>query len=73
MWEETIQEGHKHDGQQPRWDKERRRLHDHLALQAAASSLETSEDAALANLGVLHSDCEAPPSKERHLQSHTHE
>ena len=45
------------------------RQHAHLALQAAASSLETSEDAALANLGVLHSDCEAPPSKERHLQS----
>ena len=21
------------------------------------------------NLGVLHSDCEAPPSKERHLKS----
>ena len=41
----------------------------HLALQVATSSLKASEGAAPVNLGVLHSECEAPPSKERHLKS----
>ena len=68
IWEKGI-EKHKHHDVKPKCHKMHMKQHAYLALQAAASSLETSEDAALANLGVLHSDCEAPPSRERHLQS----